>query len=502
MFGALALSYVLLIALEKQHATLSSRLWYIVERTFYHNATARPPMLLVIVVVGWAAVVGSCRQAGIKLELVIGPEPTLPARAILRAALVLLNCVLFAHLTHFVIETMRHPAEHRPWYLLTDVVLQLGLVALFLWPPTIGEVFVDHVASPRSGERERDRGGECEECDSEVAAPGAPLLAARYEGVDSKRHARVLVAGCEDTLEGHSILDDSAGCLYPGTRSGLARAVLESLSAPFAPVTFWHVIVADYGTSLAKCLGDLQLTGCVAWRAHVLYVELPAGDAASAEAIWAEWRPRCGASAGNAWALALPFWVRLAQCCKQCWSCEQRGDRCKHALNALKYCTAFPLVYAGWLQKRAGYATRHDEQYQRSVHRLLVSAALLNSCCSFAWDVLVDWGLLAALRRGPKSTTAASPAHGGVFTADLVLARVEKPRARKAAYALLLAFNLSLRFAWALSVFGHVQTRGAGLFFLETAEVLRRTVWAIFRIESEYIQRGLPLANTQAKVKR
>jgi hypothetical protein len=63
-----------------------------------------------------------------------------------------------------------------------------------------------------------------------------------------------------------------------------------------------------------------------------------------------------------------------------------------------------------------------------------------------------------------------------------------------------MVFNCALRFVWAASVFGHhpVEQRGAGMFFFEVFEILRRVVWAVFRIENEYITLGLPLASEHA----
>ena len=60
-------------------------------------------------------------------------------------------------------------------------------------------------------------------------------------------------------------------------------------------------------------------------------------------------------------------------------------------------------------------------------------------------------------------------------------------------YGALVLFNFSLRFAWALAVFGHVSTRGLGMLNFELAELARRTVWALFRIEWEYHERKWPL---------
>lgn len=46
---------------------------------------------------------------------------------------------------------------------------------------------------------------------------------------------------------------------YAASRLSLIRALLESIVAPMTQVTFWHVIVADYLTSLAKAFSDVQV---------------------------------------------------------------------------------------------------------------------------------------------------------------------------------------------------------------------------------------------------
>lgn len=53
---------------------------------------------------------------------------------------------------------------------------------------------------------------------------------------------------------------------FGNSRISLLRAVWDSVIAPCAPVTFWHVLVADYMTSLAKAFSDLQLTACISYR--------------------------------------------------------------------------------------------------------------------------------------------------------------------------------------------------------------------------------------------
>ena len=102
----------------------------------------------------------------------------------------------------------------------------------------------------------------------------------------------------------------------------------------------------------------------------------------------------------------------------------------------------------------------------------------------------MDWGLFKKRRGGLLC---------GIFEVD----QMREPKSLVfskrsdmfiyAAYAGLVLFNFSLRFAWALAVFGHVSTRGMGMLSFEIAELMRRTVWALFRIEWEYHEKGWPL---------
>lgn len=238
--------------------------------------------------------------------------------------------------------------------------------------------------------------------------------------------------------------DASRGVLYPDARAGLVRAVRDMLAAPFAPVTFWHVIVADYATSLAKALGDFQVTVCVAAEA------LRAGNLQSSDELYDHHKQSCTKSIFNAAALALPFWCRLAQCIHVY---AETGDR-KNLINALKYFSAFPLVVASYFQKHGPV-----DPVVRGIPNVLICAAMLNSSFSFVWDIIMDWGLLRPKRRA------------------IVLGSMP-PKSIVPTYMLLLAFNLIMRFTWAVAVFSHAShsTQNIRMFVLEAAEVARRTV--------------------------
>jgi hypothetical protein len=110
--------------------------------------------------------------------------------------------------------------------------------------------------------------------------------------------------------------------------------------------------------------------------------------------------------------------------------------------------------------------------------QLFVLSAVVNSTYTFVWDVLMDWGML----QWDKDR--------GCWRLSMREQMIISPN--KSIYAALAAFNLSLRFLWAIAIFGAVPTRGHGMFFFEAMELVRRTVWAVFRIEWEYVAKVLP----------
>ena len=242
------------------------------------------------------------------------------------------------------------------------------------------------------------------------------------------------------------------------SRFSLLNTLWESLIAPLAPVHFWHVIVADYLTSLAKAFSDLQLSACIS--SHIVSERAPThGAYTPTSVLWEAHYFGCADTWTNALMLALPFWWRLMQCLKV----YSGNGELKNLWNALKYSTAFPLVYAGYL-RRHHPSPKHD-------HLFMLCAIMQSSYCYF-WDVQMDWGLL---RRDPRT------ALGWSMRDQLLITP------RKWVYLLVCTVNLCLRFVWALSLFGVATSPGGGMFFLEAVEILRRTVWAVFRIEWEVI---------------
>jgi len=386
----------------------------LVAQLFWRTATARPPVLIVATVMGWAGVMACAAQKRLRVDKVIGTVLE-PAKTF-RCAIVLLNAVLACRLVPVAAAAVT--GRRDSWSILTgDIAAYACCVVALLMPPS--RLFSSGTSSFDAPER-------------------------------SAAHGKY----------GHGLASETSFA-----RNGLATALWDTLLAPFAPpVTFWHVIVADYATSLAKGLGDAHVTTCVA--ANALFFQGSSSSRAreKSHSVW--WEARRGACASsllNASALALPFWCRLFQCLMV----FRETRHPKNLWNALKYATAFPLIYVGYLEKN------HPGEYRF----LFVCAAILQSSATFAWDVLVDWALYRKKQNGLLC---------GLFETRFRSSLVPSLFAP----GLLIAFDFCLRFVWALAVFGDFSTRGAGLFFFELAEILRRTVWALFRIEWELIDKN------------
>lgn len=390
----------------------------------WKTASARPPILIVITVAGWGLVTALAKRARLRLELVIGPASPLSMETHLRCAVLLLNGILLCRLMPFAAQAIYSGRSSvAAWSLASDVAAHGLCLAFLVWPPS-------------------------------ALWGGADVSAER-----AAAHGRY----------GHALTVETAHA-----RDSLARTLIDALLAPLAPVTFWHVIVADYATSMAKALGDVHVTACVAFDSAVRgeFSSLPAEHSV----WWEERRGPCVSSVLNASALALPFWCRLFQC----FAVYSKTREVKNLWNAAKYATAFPLVYAGYLQRQANGGSRI----------FYIVAAICQSSATFAWDVLMDWGIFEKRENGALC---------GLFDPNAMRRSIvfspQSTSAHTTYYALLILFDFALRFVWTLAVFGNAPTRGAGLFAFEVVEILRRTVWALFRAEWEYIHLGLPIAD-------
>ncbi|GAO47099.1 hypothetical protein G7K_1311-t1 [Saitoella complicata NRRL Y-17804] len=232
---------------------------------------------------------------------------------------------------------------------------------------------------------------------------------------------------------------------------------------------FADVMLADILTSYAKVLGDLWVTGCM-FLTGVSTTSKP--DRA------------CGGKYVIPLVLSIPYFIRLRQCITEYRRARDSGIW--HILNAVKYSTAFPVIILSAMQR--SYISPLEEMNPEKVWfgevqiwRLWILAVLINSIYSFWWDVVKDWDL---------TILTVDPAAPGERLWGL-RSRLHFPS--KMTYYVAVVLDLCLRMTWSLKLsthLHHLNDLEGGIFMLETVEVIRRWMWIVFRVETEWVRKG------------
>jgi hypothetical protein len=179
----------------------------------------------------------------------------------------------------------------------------------------------------------------------------------------------------------------------------------------------------------------------------------------------------------------LPLQIRLVQCLLRA---IETGHRWPHFGNALKYATCSLVVAQGLF----------DREVQHRAWWLL--SLLLVTMYQFAWDIVMDWGLVTLSRADGSLRMRSNRFIGSNWI-----------------YYLAIVVNFVLRFAWILTliqldvtntekdagerkdkyifVFDYLHPVAAGL------EILRRMMWGIFRVEFEESERESEAVGVGAK---
>ena len=196
---------------------------------------------------------------------------------------------------------------------------------------------------------------------------------------------------------------------------------------------------------------------------------------------------------------ALPLWCRFMQALRVYHDTHKRWPALG---NALKYAIAHLVVLFGVLHNplwskeveehpheallngtlwdKEGIAPWEGQQESATdslVHHAWVAAYVTSTLYTFAWDVRIDWRL-ADLR------------HGGL--------RERRMFSRVEWYYLAICADLVLRFGWTLTLVpgtqsvGHLLKTGDSfeafwVVALAWAELCRRAMWAVFRLEAEHL---------------
>ena len=297
---------------------------------------------------------------------------------------------------------------------------------------------------------------------------------------------------------------------YPQTRLCLRTTIARCLTPWRRPVSFADFFLADVLCSLAKTLSDAERSACAA-LAGPAAMFAPNRDA------------RFGACGSTSWhvplVLALPSAIRLAQCLRQArdgglLAESLRGESRRSPAeategkrvaerNALKYFSAFPVVFLSHLKYSVSSETWHS-----LVRPCWVACAVANTAYSVYWDVTHDWDLrlAPALARecfgsagagGETSTSAenfADDRDGRFERSDTALQRKYlRPRLLYGdpnVYFAAVVANAALRLSWTYKLSSHLRHNAGTVLAFTALEITRRFLWSMFRVEKAYLARG------------
>ncbi|KAI8098897.1 EXS family-domain-containing protein [Halteromyces radiatus] len=262
----------------------------------------------------------------------------------------------------------------------------------------------------------------------------------------------------------------------------------------FANVYFADIIFADLLTSFSNVLGDMFLTGCII---------LPGKSNQAYMALESDTQNAYYRDIMVPLIISLPYFIRLRQCISE--YIESRGETRRHLFNALKYASAFPVIILSAVQKKASiYITETgsipttwwiDES---NLFRLWMIAVFVNSLYSFWWDISMDWNLIQVTYEMPTTKHAEDhhPYHGQHHLQQHLTPMVRFRRnlhfSMTPVYFLAMMADFILRITWSLKLSSHVYIKRieGSVFLVELLEVVRRWIWVIFRMESEWIKRA------------
>ncbi|QLQ78283.1 hypothetical protein HG537_0A05300 [Torulaspora globosa] len=151
----------------------------------------------------------------------------------------------------------------------------------------------------------------------------------------------------------------------------------------------------------------------------------------------------------------LPLNIRIWQCVREFYLGRDKSL----LVNALKYISGIPIVMCVW------YSRIEPEKHNANVVHWF---QCINSCFTLVWDVRMDWKInsLTRIRKNHKSS------QNVIFP--------------KLLYYMGILFDFSIKFwwIWTLRRPNHTILFASELQYLE---IIRRSVWVIFKLESEYV---------------
>ena len=266
---------------------------------------------------------------------------------------------------------------------------------------------------------------------------------------------------------------------FRGRRRALWTCLMRTPMAPYKDVTFRDGLIGDVLTSAVRPLQDLAFTafyvlsGLQGWWTAQYSIDEAGGPVERSWTVRTVVLPACVVS---------PLWWRFLQNLRQCRDARRRWP---YLGNAFKYLLAAEVALFGLFEP--------DARQNAAWIACFVGATLYQVW----WDVFMDWELLVRDNGGGKGP-------GPAASWPRYRLRPSRLYRSRSMYYAILAANFLLRFCWTatliprryLSKTGMVRDAYSSDFqtfvgpALASAEIVRRAIWSLLRVELEAIKRA------------
>ncbi|KAI4880027.1 hypothetical protein NFI96_018968 [Prochilodus magdalenae] len=255
------------------------------------------------------------------------------------------------------------------------------------------------------------------------------------------------------------LLNPTPTC-HSRSRRWLLTVMWKVLTAPFRPVGFAECWLADQLNSLSPLILSLWEMLCF-YTAQMSWEDLQAGSFLYTERPDGEMQSKVVPCLIQ----CFPPWLRFTQCLRCFWD----SGHTLHLLNAGKYSTVLLMVAFAGLYNTARESAALAVEVNAYLY-LWAVATCVSVLVTISWDLRVDWGLLQG---------------NGLLKDELVYPK------EVYYYAAMLA-DVLLRISWAINILlaqmkdsAAASTASA---VLAPLEVLRRSMWNLFRLENEHLK--------------
>ncbi|OQS01066.1 hypothetical protein THRCLA_05784 [Thraustotheca clavata] len=260
-------------------------------------------------------------------------------------------------------------------------------------------------------------------------------------------------------------------CLFPFQWNGTGSIGLPAVETPFV-----EVFLADGLTSMSKIFHDIAV-------ASLMLMETINGQHSEHYMTKMKYHPLPYLCA--AW----PYLIRATQCLISYKRAPLANDKFLHILNTFKYGTGLCVIFVGAFPALFGSATTGTSLHVLDGQTMFLLCACCNSLYSLFWDVVMDWGLCQPQSRDIEAQ--GTKPHR--FLRQTLLYKQEF------VYYGAMGLDCFLRILWATSNWQWVDIVGAEFkIVMEVAEVLRRCMWNVFRVEWQCVKLGLEMKATSS----